>query len=294
MTNWCCYSLVFPPVVYSWEKKASKDEWLRRVGLTKEGGWCLLSCFSKIYVIAPFGWILTPGHVHHGLEENSLEFQWSCWPCLLGFFGETKLQICNLIQLCYCNSASSPSIYFYFFRPFSQSLFLRVIKLWGIIQFSSFGLSEDWLLPVVLEPGLFPLFCRKSQESQESQTCMQLTLWISQLTPSAMPCANSLKQDQMRKKSCWLFEQTIVFADLTHSVPWDNGSSRIFGFLMFLALLKGLCFIFFPLCAVNSCPGSWKLVRQETQKKGFTWVKLCWRTASSTTVGSVLVLYCVV
>lgn len=93
----------------------------------KEGGWCLLSCFSEIYVIAPFGWILTPGHVHHGLEVNSLEFQWSCWPCLLVFFGETKLQICNLIQLCYCNSASSPSIYFLFFPhtlnySFSESL----------------------------------------------------------------------------------------------------------------------------------------------------------------------------
>lgn len=39
-----------------------------------------------------------------------------------------------------------------------------------------------------------------------------------------------------------------------------------------------------PFLAVSSLPGSWKLVRSARQKKGSTWARPCWRTASSTTV----------
>lgn len=46
-----------------------------------------------------------------------------------------------------------------------------------------------------------------------------------------------------------------------------------------------------PSLLVSLCPGWWKLVKRATQRKGFTWAKLCWRTASSTTVSvSVLLL----
>lgn len=51
-----------------------------------------------------------------------------------------------------------------------------------------------------------------------------------------------------------------------------------------LCVLLYHCFVFVSL--VSLWLGWWKLVRQETQRKGFTWVKLCWRMASFTMVGS--------
>lgn len=119
---------------------------------------CLFSCFSEIYIIAPVGSALTPGHVRHGLEVNSTEFQWSCWPCLFGFYGETGRQICNRILLGYCYSAYYLSLsLFLYFSSFTLSISVWVIKLWGIIQFSSFGPPEDRMLFVFLAVGLFPL-----------------------------------------------------------------------------------------------------------------------------------------
>lgn len=39
-------------------------------------------------------------------------------------------------------------------------------------------------------------------------------------------------------------------------------------------------------CPVSLCLGWWKSARRATQRKGFTWVKHCWRMASCTMVSS--------
>lgn len=44
--------------------------------------------------------------------------------------------------------------------------------------------------------------------------------------------------------------------------------------------------VVFCVSPVSLCLGWWKSVRQATQRKGFTWVRLCWRMASSTMVSS--------
>lgn len=121
--------LYFSPVVYFGEKR--HQGWVVKECWTNEGGrvvfGCLFSCFSEIYVIAPVGSTLTPGHVRHGLEVNSTEFQWSCLPCLFGFYGETGRHICNRMLLGYCYSAYSLSLFvFIFLLSLSQSLNLCV------------------------------------------------------------------------------------------------------------------------------------------------------------------------
>lgn len=56
-----------------------------------------------------------------------------------------------------------------------------------------------------------------------------------------------------------------------------------------LSLREYVCYytgVVFCVSPVSLCLGWWKSVRRATQRKGFTWVKLCWRMASSTMVSS--------
>lgn len=135
---------------------------------TKEGAVVLFfffSSFSENYVIAPVGSMLTPGRLHHGLEVNSTEFQWSCWSCLFGFYGETGHQVCNQIGYCYCPFSLSLSLFSLLTLTQSHS----VIKLWRIIQLSSTGgqklacclLFRRWicfLSPIVNDDGVSRVF----------------------------------------------------------------------------------------------------------------------------------------
>lgn len=58
--------------------------------------------------------------------------------------------------------------------------------------------------------------------------------------------------------------------------------------LSFFGLWVHQCVVMSMFCCLFSLVslflGWWKLVRRATQRKGFTWVKLCWRMASSTMV----------
>lgn len=176
------------------ERKGAKDDWLKR----EEGrGWwlggcfrCLFSCFSEICVIAPVGWTLTVTHVHHSREVNSSEFQWPCWPRLFDFYGERGHQICNEIIKGYCHSAYP--LPFSFFIVFSSRVNRWIIKLCGIIQFSSLWPSEDRTRFVFLAVGLFPRRCCKWQQNQ---TFMHFTLWTSRC---CVVCLTQMQFDQIK------------------------------------------------------------------------------------------------
>lgn len=65
-------------------------------------------------------------------------------------------------------------------------------------------------------------------------------------------------------------------------------SGIFFTFVVF-SLSENVCYyvsVAFCVSPVSLCLGWWTLVRQATQRKGFTWVKLCWRMESSTMVSS--------
>lgn len=46
----------------------------------------------KTFVIAPVGSTPTPGHLRHGVQGNSTEFQWCCSPCWFGLYGRQDMK----------------------------------------------------------------------------------------------------------------------------------------------------------------------------------------------------------
>lgn len=176
---------------------------------------CLVSCCSEN--VAPVGLTLTPGHLRHGLEVNSTEFQWCCWPRLFGFHGETGHQGCNQIGYCYSAYPLSLSIFCPLTLSLNLSLPVWVTKLWRIIPFSSFWLSEDlilcllfrrmvcFLFPVVndAEKNLSCTFHHELPKTQFNPSYLIVLHWMSKINKVKLDKTHKLKPAGCFNKQMW-------------------------------------------------------------------------------------------